>query len=109
MMKEPKMKKFANACRNVTVTSCVALALAMPVFAEEEGSDVTDILNNLVNLMFDIIRAIGIMGVIWGLFQLALSFSSHDPSQRLQGGVFLAAGLLLVFTKSVLTTIGVPL
>ena len=109
MMKESKMKKFTNACRNATMTGCVALALAMPVFAEEEeGNDVTDILNNLVDLLFDIIRLVGVIGLIWGVVTFAMSITGHDPSQRIQGTITIAASLLLIFVKSILTAIGVP-
>jgi hypothetical protein len=34
-----------------------------------------------------------------------MSFQSHDPSQRSQGFLCLAGGLIIVFAKSILTAI----
>ena len=37
--------------------------------------------------------------------EVGMSFQSHDPSQRSQGFLCLAGGLIIVFAKSILTAI----
>ena len=49
-----------------------------------------------------------ILGMIllgWGVVQVGLSFQSHDPSQRSQGFLTLAGGLVITFAKEILDLI----
>ena len=98
-------KKLSKAFRIAGMAGTVALMLTMPAFAAGDG--VTDILTNLVNLLFDIMRLLGVITLIFGIVQLGMSFASHDPSQRITAAICIAGGLLLVFVKTVLTAIGV--
>ena len=41
----------------------------------------------------------------WGVVQVGLSFQSHDPSQRSQGFLTLAGGLVVTFAKEILDLI----
>ena len=41
----------------------------------------------------------------WGVVQVGLSFQSHDPSQRSQGCLTLAGGLVVTFAKEILDLI----
>ena len=41
----------------------------------------------------------------WGIVQVGLSFQSHDPSQRSNGFLTLAGGIVITFTKEILTLI----
>ena len=43
----------------------------------------------------------------WGVVQVGMSVQSHDASQRSQGFLCLFGGLLIAFTKEILTAIGV--
>ncbi len=100
-------KRLSKIFRTVGVAGALILLLAIPAFAEGEGNEVTTTLSNLVNFIFDILRLLGLLACAWAGFQLATTFSSHDPAQRIQAAAVLAGGLLLVFLKSVLTAIGV--
>lgn len=105
-MNQTKNKKLAKVFRAAGVAGAVILMLAIPAFAEG-GNEVTTVLSNLVTMILDILRLIGALACIWGVVQLAMSFTSHDPSQRIQSVIFLAGGLILAFLKNVLTAIGV--
>ena len=48
-------------------------------------------------------RAIILLG--WGIVQVGLSLQSHDPSQRSQGFLTLAGGLVITFAKEILDII----
>lgn len=84
---------------------CFALVIsfAIPVFA----SDPLTVVGNLSTFIFGLIRAIGIILLGWGVVQVGMSFQSHDPSQRSQGFLTLAGGLVITFAKEILTLIGV--
>ena len=61
--------------------------------------------NNLSDFIFSLIRAIGLILLGWGVVQVGLSFQSHDPSQRSQGFLTLAGGLVITFAKEILDLI----
>ena len=60
-----------------------------------------------LTLLFSLIRAVGVILLGWGVVQVGLSFQSHDPSQRSQGFLTLAGGLVVTFAREILALIGV--
>ena len=79
-------------------------ALAVPAFAA--GSDPLTIVNNLSDFIFSCIKAIGVIILGWGIVQLGMSIQSHDASQRSQGMLCVFGGLIIAFSKEILSTIG---
>ena len=75
---------------------------SIPAFA---ASDPLGVVNNLSDFIFSLIRAIGLILLGWGVVQVGLSFQSHDPSQRSQGFLTLAGGLVVTFAKEILDLI----
>ena len=69
------------------------------------ASDPLTVVNNLSTFVFSLIRAIGLILLGWGVVQVGLSFQSHDPSQRSQGFLTLAGGLVVTFAKEILDLI----
>ncbi len=60
---------------------------------------------NLSDFIFGMIRAVGMILLGWGIVQVGLSFQSHDPSQRSNGFLTLAGGVIITFAKEILTLI----
>ena len=50
-------------------------------------------------------RAVGIILLGFGVLQLGLSLKSHDPSQRANGMMTIAGGIVITFTKEILSLI----
>ena len=63
------------------------------------------VVNNLSDFIFGFIRAIGIILLGFGILQLGLSLKSHDPSQRANGMLTIAGGIVITFTKEILSLI----
>lgn len=82
----------------------LCLYCATPVMAA--GSDPLDIVNNLSDFIFSIIKALGIIILGWGIVQVGMSIQSHDASQRTQVFLCLFGGLMIAFAKEILTAIG---
>ena len=80
------------------------VCFANPAFAAD---DPLTIVNNLSDFVFSLIRAVGVILLGWGVVQVGLSFQSHDPSQRSQGFLTLAGGLVVTFSKEILALFGV--
>lgn len=86
------------------LTLAVCAALTVPAFAA--GNDPLTIVNNLSDFIFSCIKAIGVIILGWGIVQLGMSIQSHDASQRTQGILCVFGGLIIAFSKEILTTIG---
>lgn len=69
------------------------------------ADDPLAVVDNLSEFVFSLIRAIGLILLGWGIVQVGLSFQSHDPSQRSNGFLTLASGIVITFTKEILTLI----
>ena len=69
------------------------------------ASDPLTVVNNLSEFIFSLIRAIGLILLGFGIVQVGLSLKSHDPSQRANGFLTLAGGIIITFTKEILTLI----
>lgn len=78
------------------------LVNVMPAFA---ASDPITVVNNLSDFIFGLIRAVGLILLGWGIVQVGLSLQSHDPSQRSNGFLTLAGGIVITFAKEILTLI----
>ncbi len=82
---------------------CSMTALAAP--AATTASDPLTVVNNLSGFIFGLIRAVGLILLGWGIVQVGLSLQSHDPSQRSNGFLTLAGGIVITFAKEILTLI----
>ena len=88
--------------KQTVLYTAVLLAAARPVYAA--GNPIT-VINNLSNFIFQVIRSIGMILLAFGIVQVGLSLKAHDPSQRANGFLTLAGGIIITFTKEILNLI----
>ena len=88
---------FAVFAACVLVVSAGSVAFA--------ADDPLNVVNNLSDFIFGLIRAVGIILLAFGVLQLGISFKSHDPSARANGMLTVAGGIVITFTKEILTLI----
>lgn len=69
------------------------------------SGDPIAVVNNLSDFIFGLIRAIGLILLGFGIVQVGLSLKSHDPSQRANGFLTLAGGIIITFAKEILNLI----
>ena len=98
-MKRKRMKLWTAALMAVLLISI----LTVPVFAET--NDPIEVVNNLSDFMFGLVRAVGMVMLGFAVVQIGLSLKSHDPSQRANGFLTLAGGVVITFAKEILTLI----
>lgn len=108
-MKKKNKLKMSNKGKKLfkTYTLCVSLfaitfGTSMQVFATD---DPMAVVNNLSNFIFGLIRAIGMILLGFGIVQVGLSLKSHDPSQRANGFLTVAGGIIITFAKEILNMI----
>ena len=98
--------KVAKAFRiYATVILAVALAGCLSLAAFADGGDPLAVVNNLSTFIFGLIRAVGLILLGWGIVQVGLSLQSHDPSQRSNGFLTVAGGIVITFAKEILDLI----
>lgn len=99
---DKRNKKIEKICFAAAVPVVVTVLAAFPALASE---DPLIVVNNLSDFIFGLIRAVGIILLGWGIVQVGLSFQSHDPSQRSNGFLTLAGGVVITFAKEILNLI----
>ena len=77
--------------------------MTLPVFADE--TDPIKVVDNLSGFLFGLIRAVGMIILGFAIVQIGLSLKSHDPSQRANGFLTLAGGIVITFAKEILDLI----
>ncbi|GAA0800006.1 hypothetical protein GCM10008910_27150 [Faecalicatena orotica] len=109
--KERKKKRFKltpaqrlqkGICLCYVGAVCFLCCGSMSVYA---AGDPLSVVNNLSTFIFSLIRAIGLILLGFGVVQVGLSLKSHDPSQRANGFLTLAGGIIITFAKEILDLI----
>ena len=99
------MKKI-KTIRKILFVAYTALVLInatiTPIYA---ANDPVTVVNNFSDFMFGLIRAIGMILLGFGIVQVGLSLKSHDPSQRANGFMTVAGGIVITFAKEILNII----
>lgn len=101
------MKKMNNEKKIRLLTGAMtvgSLLLCVGGVAYADGDPLT-VVNNLSDFIFGLIRAIGMILLGFGVVQIGLSLKSHDPSQRANGFMTLAGGVVITFAKEILNLI----
>ena len=99
--KETKIGAMGKKLKKGFAFYCIMVLI---LIASSVGDPLT-VVNNLSTFIFGLIRAIGMILLGFGIVQVGLSLKSHDPSQRANGFLTLAGGIIITFAKEILTLI----
>lgn len=100
--KLPMARKSKKAMAVYTVLVLCLTCGAATAFAAD---DPISVVNNLSDFIFGLVRAVGMIMLGFGIVQIGLSLKSHDPSQRANGFLTLAGGVVITFAKEILNII----
>lgn len=89
----------------VGIILCLVLFAMLGVTAFAATNDPVTVVNNLSTFIFGLIRAVGLILLGFGIVQVGLSLKSHDPSQRANGFLTVAGGIIITFAKEILNLI----
>ena len=110
MRNKKNREPMPSAARKIfKVWTCIVIVclmvsmMAVSAFAADE--DPITVVNNLSDFMFGLVRAVGMIMLGFAVVQIGLSLKSHDPSQRANGFLTLAGGVVITFAKEILTLI----
>ena len=102
MTNKKARKGFVVYC-SVVLAVAMMFTMSITVFAADNSA--LTAINNLSDFIFGLIRAIGLILLGFGVVQIGLSLKSHDPSQRANGFLTLAGGVVITFAKEILDLI----
>ena len=106
MKNDLRNRNFSRRAQKAyAVFACLVAAMSLTVMPAMAADDPLAVVDNLSDFIFSLIRAIVLILLGWGIVQVGLSFQSHDPSQRSNGFLTLAGGIVITFTKEILTLI----
>ena len=94
-----------RAKRAYAVFAAILLILMVFVVPAFAADDPLQVVNNLSDFIFSLIRAIGLILLGFGILQIGLALKSHDASQRANGMLTVAGGIVITFTKEILSLI----
>ena len=98
-----KAKRVLSIWISIVMMITMMTLCAVTCFAAED--DPITVVNNLSDFMFGLVRAVGMIMLGFAVVQIGLSLKSHDPSQRANGFLTLAGGVVITFAKEILTLI----
>ena len=100
MKNDLRNRNFSRRAQKAyAVFACLVAAMSLTVMPAMAADDPLAVVDNLSDFIFSLIRAIGLILLGWGIVQVGLSFQSHDPSQRSNGFLTLAGGIVITFSK----------
>lgn len=106
MKHDLKTNNFERKVKRIyAVLACTAMVMMVTAVPALAADDPLTVVNNLSEFIFSLIRAIGLILLGFGILQVGLSLKSHDPSQRANGMLTVAGGIVITFTKEILTLI----
>ena len=103
--KLPMTGKVKTGFRTYCAAGVAVTALCSMGITAFAANDPIAVVNNLSDFIFGLIRAIGMILLGFGIVQVGLSLKSHDPSQRANGFLTLAGGIIITFAKEILNLI----
>lgn len=99
---EIKVRKGFKFYAGLVLSLALTLTFGITAFAV---GDPVAVVNNLSTFIFGLIRAVGLILLGFGIVQVGLSLKSHDPSQRANGFLTVAGGIIITFAKEILDLI----
>jgi len=98
-------KRIRMLGKKVLLAAAVMAAILMTTTTALAADDPLQVVNNLSEFIFGMIRAIGVILLGFGIVQIGMSLKSHDPSQRSNGFLTFFGGVLIMFAREILTLI----
>ena len=92
-------------------------AVGIPVFAGEFGKESVTIktsgvpsadtlMGNIIGIILTITRYVGVAIVIFGVYEIVMSFTQDMPEKKVKGITLALAGIVMIGLKSLIQAIG---
>lgn len=120
-MKKIGTKKTNNLFRKVSAaistTAFAVSMMAMPAYAggfnesvslNTNGNvDAEGLMGRIIGILLTITRFVGVALVIYGVYEIVMSFMQNQPEAKTKGIIMALAGVVMIALKSVLIGMGI--
>lgn len=94
-----------NRTKRILMMAIVMIVFLFVSTTAYAADDPLQVINNLSDFIFSMIRAIGVIILAFGIVQIGLSLKSQDPSQRANGFMTFFGGVIIMFAREILNLI----
>ena len=94
--------KAAGSIAAVVAALAMVLLAGTDIVLASGGAGVVTGINTLKDTLITIIQAIGVVVIVWGVFELGKAFTQHDSASKIQamgpiiGGAIMVAASIVV-------------
>lgn len=114
-MKNKKANLFKKAMTLGCVASAMAATTATSALADwvddsvtvSASSDASGMMGKIIGILLTITRFVGVALIIYGVYEIVMSFMQNQPEAKTKGIVMALAGSVMTALKSILKSIGV--
>lgn len=94
-----------------TVASCTAMAAPVNALADWDSVTITanssqsasSLMGNIIGILLTITRYVGVAMVIYGVYEIVMSFMQNQPEAKTKGIVMALSGVVMIGLKGVLS------
>lgn len=107
-----KVKGFFAAI-NAMALSVAATVTSASAFGNDKVNlttgnvDAEDLMGKIIGILLTITRFVGVALVVYGVYEIVMSFMQNQPEAKTKGIVMALAGVVMIALKSVLQGLGV--
>lgn len=87
-------------------------AFAFASFGEEvkvtaNGTDASTMMGKIIGILLTITRFVGVALVVYGVYEVVMSFMQNQPEAKTKGIIMALAGIVMTALKSILVAINI--
>lgn len=102
---------FATAMAAASITAAQVSAGGfgddVTITATGNGSDAGTLMGKIIGILLTITRFVGVALVIYGVYEIVMSFMQNQPEAKTKGIVMALAGVVMIGLKSIITSLGI--
>lgn len=114
--KKKKCGLFRKIMAGAGIMSAMASMSATTAFANggftddvtvQGGGDAATMMGKILGILLTITRFVGVALVVYGVYEVVMSFMQNQPEAKTKGIIMALAGIVMTALKSILSGIGV--
>ena len=75
--------------------------------ADNQNTNAGDLMGKIIGILLTITRYVGVALVIYGVYEIVMSFMQNQPEAKTKGIIMALSGVIMIALKSVLKAAGV--
>lgn len=102
---DQKERRFSFAVFATVITLITIGLILFPSYADYV-SDITDILQTMIDIIGTIFQAVGVILTIYAVGQLILAFKNEDANAKSNASTLIVVGIVLIALPAIIQSLG---